>query len=346
MFTKNEKGQAAIILAFAVIALLAFAALAIDAGNAYTERREAQNAADAAAMAGARELVLQCGTAAPNDQAIYDAAEALVNANIQGATFDIRYVDAAGNLSEDTVGQTGIVPCGCGSRAEGVDVTVNGVAQSFIAGLIGRPTLNVQASARARFGAVATAGDLYPITRRMPTSMDDPMFQYGQPVTLRVLDNADTLPGNFGWLTWDGQNNTPALCDSLDDTPNSEIYYNPGFPSAWTPDYNDHAIAVGKWVQGAPGNKNAHCVRSWLDWHIAHGTAMTIPLYDQVAEQGSHGNYRVAGFAAFRPLSYDFTGQNKSMTGMFLRWVTNGDWATGTTCVSEGGVYSVRLVAR
>jgi hypothetical protein len=55
----NERGQAIIVLAFMMIALLAFAALAIDGGNAYVERRRAQNAADAAALAGARQIWLQ-----------------------------------------------------------------------------------------------------------------------------------------------------------------------------------------------------------------------------------------------------------------------------------------------
>ena len=55
-FSKNEQGQAIVIMAFALIALLAFAALAIDGGNAYVERRRAQNGADAGALAGARQV--------------------------------------------------------------------------------------------------------------------------------------------------------------------------------------------------------------------------------------------------------------------------------------------------
>jgi uncharacterized membrane protein len=53
---ENERGQAIVILALAMAALLLFASLAIDGGNAYVERRRAQNAADAAALAGARQL--------------------------------------------------------------------------------------------------------------------------------------------------------------------------------------------------------------------------------------------------------------------------------------------------
>jgi hypothetical protein len=48
----SEKGQSIVILAFAFIALLGFAALAIDGGMVYANRRHAQNASDAAALAG------------------------------------------------------------------------------------------------------------------------------------------------------------------------------------------------------------------------------------------------------------------------------------------------------
>ncbi len=44
---EKEQGQTVVIVAFAVIALLAFAGLAIDGGTAYLNRRRMQNAADA-----------------------------------------------------------------------------------------------------------------------------------------------------------------------------------------------------------------------------------------------------------------------------------------------------------
>jgi Flp pilus assembly protein TadG len=49
----TERGQALILIAFAAIALFAITGLAIDGSNKYSDRRHAQNAADAAALAGA-----------------------------------------------------------------------------------------------------------------------------------------------------------------------------------------------------------------------------------------------------------------------------------------------------
>ncbi|MGD9146084.1 MAG: pilus assembly protein TadG-related protein, partial [Anaerolineae bacterium] len=52
----RESGQSIIIIAAAVVVLLALVALVVDVGNAYAQRRRAQNAVDAAALAGARRL--------------------------------------------------------------------------------------------------------------------------------------------------------------------------------------------------------------------------------------------------------------------------------------------------
>ncbi len=51
--TSSERGQALILIVFAIAALFGIAGLAIDGGNLYGDRRRAQNAADAAALAGA-----------------------------------------------------------------------------------------------------------------------------------------------------------------------------------------------------------------------------------------------------------------------------------------------------
>lgn len=49
----SEHGQALILIVFGIMAMFGVTALAIDGGNAYADRRKAQNAADAAALAGA-----------------------------------------------------------------------------------------------------------------------------------------------------------------------------------------------------------------------------------------------------------------------------------------------------
>ncbi|MDD5367943.1 MAG: pilus assembly protein TadG-related protein [Anaerolineaceae bacterium] len=58
---EDERGQVLILLVVGMVALLGFAALAIDGGMAFSERRNAQNAADAAAVAGAYAIAYDPG---------------------------------------------------------------------------------------------------------------------------------------------------------------------------------------------------------------------------------------------------------------------------------------------
>jgi Flp pilus assembly protein TadG len=75
---KDEQGATAIIVALVMFVLLGFAALAIDIGHLFVARNELQNAADAAALAGARFLYNDDGTAVNTgaNQIAYDAATA------------------------------------------------------------------------------------------------------------------------------------------------------------------------------------------------------------------------------------------------------------------------------
>ena len=52
----NERGQTLVIIALFMVAVVGMAALVLDGGHAYAQRRRMQNAADAGALAGAREL--------------------------------------------------------------------------------------------------------------------------------------------------------------------------------------------------------------------------------------------------------------------------------------------------
>jgi hypothetical protein len=54
--TARQRGQVLVIMALALVALMGITGVAVDLGYAYTHRREVQNAADAAALAGAIKL--------------------------------------------------------------------------------------------------------------------------------------------------------------------------------------------------------------------------------------------------------------------------------------------------
>ena len=90
----RERGQALILIVGALIALMAFVTLAIDGGMVLYDRRSAQNAADAAALAGAYTLswnyYLDSNTSPANtsglQSSVVTAAGSRANDNHYGAT--------------------------------------------------------------------------------------------------------------------------------------------------------------------------------------------------------------------------------------------------------------------
>src|SRR5262245_60965374 len=80
-----ERGQALVIVAIAMVALIGAVAIVIDGGNAFAQTRRAQNAVDAAAEAGAtqlaRRLVGVPGTDDDWSQNVLDAVNATATAN-------------------------------------------------------------------------------------------------------------------------------------------------------------------------------------------------------------------------------------------------------------------------
>ena len=118
----DQRGQALIQVALMMVVLLGFVALAVDVGYTYGERRRMQNAADAGALAGARELCF----GDPNMAVATAWAYAVTRNGAQEADVSI----------EDYT----------------VTVTARETANTFIAGVVGYPTMEVSAIAAAECG--------------------------------------------------------------------------------------------------------------------------------------------------------------------------------------------------
>jgi len=68
------RGQSLVIMSVATVVMIGLAALIIDGGSIYLNRRRAQTSADAAALAGARELCVQEGSTADIEAIAYQFA--------------------------------------------------------------------------------------------------------------------------------------------------------------------------------------------------------------------------------------------------------------------------------
>ena len=147
---RGRRGQALVLLGLAFAGFLALVALAIDGGNAFVQRRRAQNAADAAALSGARrlwEIRRQGGSEADLLAALREAIDAHGAFNVDGApnVFEAYYVDENGNLLAPLL--SGAIP----ADARGVQVTVINRFDAFFAGVFGFDPLEVRALAVALY---------------------------------------------------------------------------------------------------------------------------------------------------------------------------------------------------
>ncbi|MCU0507079.1 MAG: Tad domain-containing protein, partial [Anaerolineae bacterium] len=136
---RSERGQTLVWVALFMLVLLGFAALAIDAGNLYNERRRMQNAADGAALAGAEELCLgRSGSAAiamANDYATRNGA--------QWAT-PVPHIVSSANVS--------------------ITVTAGRTSDTLIAEVLGSSSAVVAAQASARCESPSMGVPTFPIT--------------------------------------------------------------------------------------------------------------------------------------------------------------------------------------
>ena len=121
----RQEGQLLVIAALAMVLLVGLLALAIDGGNAYAQRRAMQNAADAAALAGAH--------------ALRDGG------NVQAAIYEYagrNGVDGPANIAWSYIDEE--------EEHVGVVATTTITFSTFFAGVLDVPSMSASASAAAR----------------------------------------------------------------------------------------------------------------------------------------------------------------------------------------------------
>jgi hypothetical protein len=182
MARRKQSGQALIIMAGALVALIALVALAVDGGNAYAQRRIAQNAADGASLAGASKMkdyyLANMYTETVNNtktthvyplsttqnQGVLGAIRASLEASgvcSTGDCFAAKYLDQNGQVyaGSPQVGGTQSVPFYGGyapgsAGVQGLTVNTSATAGTYFARLIGQPTVSAAAASDASIKGV------------------------------------------------------------------------------------------------------------------------------------------------------------------------------------------------
>jgi len=211
----NERGATLVWAVLALLVLLAMLALVLDGSYAYGQRRRMQNAADAAALAGARILGLN-----GNDTQVGIAVDQYALSN--GAD-EVSWSILNGRTT--------------------VRVTAACTFTTFFAGIIGRPQMTASGLGEASLEYLSRADNL------LPMAIEDRPWVFEQ---IYELWNDDlTQPGNFGWLDWDGVSpNAAELADNIANPGNSGEWgvgdWVPGCPGENVS--GNVRSAVGGWV--------------------------------------------------------------------------------------------------
>ncbi len=307
---QGQGGQILVVFAGGLITLILMVGLVIDAGNAFLNRRDGQNAADLAAMAGTK-IVADYYVKAPGltSADVYDAISARMSANNCSAsggtpcTWTASFIDR----NEAVLGPVVASASGIPYNAQGVIVHVSRQPRTYFLGLVGQTNWTVATDATALTARTTAAppGGLLPIGTNPPQP-----YQTNREYTL--TDGYG--PGQFGWLSWTGANATGILARSI------------CYP-------DNPAMTFPVWIPGEPGAHNGSDVRACLDGWIASGATVLIPVFDACQPcNGNNAKYNVTGLAAFVLTGYDGSGPAiTTVRGRFVQY-------SGLTSVGAGSL--------
>jgi Flp pilus assembly protein TadG len=296
---RRERGQILVIVAGGLIGLLAFAGLALEGGTLVLNRRDAQNASDLAAVAGAQVIATgytDVGVSVTQGT-VLGALSASMAANdcstLAPCTWTAEFVGTR-LASLGPVGSGGSIPGG----SLGVRVQVTRTPGALLGRMLGFTTWKVstEGTAIATKPSSMGAGTMLPIAmcgwtnttsndcvraRNSPSNAID--LQPGQIYDLAAGKDA---PGGFGWVSWSGSGGSlsTSIC-----TPNNPAL-NLDSP------YDGPTGGSEVWFRGAAASTTVAEVSSCLHQWIANRATVLIPIYDVLDDDG---RYHITGAAAF-----------------------------------------------
>lgn len=194
---RSEQGQILVLFALAATALCAMLGLVLDGGDTFAQRRDEQNAADVAALAGANAYLNSSGTVAARQAtaASVAAAAATRNGYTQGG---------------DTTVTTSVSLLSSGAT---VSVRITRPHQNGFARIIGLSSWDVTVDAAAMAGGVDTAVGSAPWIMNVGAFNADGTPKYGKnnPVAFGE-GNGDYPTGgtDIAWTDFNGGNNVNA----------------------------------------------------------------------------------------------------------------------------------------
>jgi Flp pilus assembly protein TadG len=332
-----ERGVVIIWTAFFLLFMLGFVAIGIDVAKLMATRTQLQNAADAAALAGASALDMTTGkvvqdTARIRAQAISALNKAFVDGPtaISLSTNDISF--PANNRVKVTVRR---------------DANSGGSMITHVAQVIGIKSMDVSATAVAiAESAGAVCEKLVPLGAIEPPAGG---FKTGCANTynLKIGSGGGGTPGNFQLLDFPPCNEGP--CGGL----------NGGGAEIRCEVANGYSccINIGDLIPTMPGNKVGPFMQGlndrwdsdtdrregicYTDYHGNGNRIVLVPMFNDWDPNGKK-SVKVEGFSAFFLQKKPSGGGGSTLTGQFLYYVAPG--GSGGKGNASTTLYSLRLI--
>jgi Flp pilus assembly protein TadG len=334
---RGDSGAAAIFIAIVVvIVVVPLAAIVADAGNIYSERRQQQNGADAAALGviqGCVKATCDTGTGATSTA----GSLANLNANDAKTTVD-RVCGTWSGLSACPAPTGQRWDCGAATGTAKYAQVYTSVKTST--GATALPTW----FSRAIFGPSATGAHVKACARAAAGTPGGLTSQL--PLTISLCEwlryVGNTQPGNYAPAppyTFP----TPGYPVTYDHV----IYFHntngathcPAGPSGadlpggygWLHTTNGcQATSTDGWVNDSPGVPPPNSCQVAM-MQAMQGQVVFIPVFDNTnGLTGNNGQYHIAGYAAFFLAGYNITGQYKAKDVATNQFPCNGS----NTCIS------------
>jgi Flp pilus assembly protein TadG len=355
-FYHRREGQAVVLAALAFVVLVGATGLALDGANAYNQRRNANNAADAASLAGARALLEASENSGTNGDVL-----AAITTYLDGHLPDTSnrqitayYIDGTGSQagainSSTAADDVPAVDIASSASVHGVAVEIHWTFNTFFMPLLGQDTLTVEGYGLSLVGALggATGPDLIPLAirdtpasdwQRSPQSAKDQEWSLmvytdtlditTPPRTIRQynLRHIALIPiqnGNSAPVT--GTNSSS--CSGVT-TPADTLVY-------WWCNGTEHAIETKDAIINTSNMPPPGNLKDEMSTRV--GQDVLLPVYNQV---DLTGRARVVGFLAVHVTNFTGSGILK---GTIISYYTAPGPITGGT-IAFFDTYAINLV--
>jgi Flp pilus assembly protein TadG len=305
----DQRGQAFVLTALAMVMMCAMAALVLDVGHWFRDKRRLQGTADAAALAGAQMLPDDPGSA-------HGTAQSYANKN--GGD-----VAAANIVISSTYGANDTIAVKAQRNDPGIFSRV-----------IGATSADISAHAKARVGVPQSVMHVAPMVVRCNHPLIQNCNNNGRLPQFNVRTTLDYdpmgAPGAFGMLNLSKGSGTPGSSEEADWIQNG---YN-----AW--------LDVNKNYRSDPGAKfSSNEVQSALQARLDGDPVLMFPVFERLTGTGSNAEYYIIGWIGFHLTKYEMHGNNATLTGYFTTYIAKGILASsGPGNTPNYGVKSIQLI--